>query len=45
MFNFQVNQNLFYALAASDTRPLVKALKATRGASRDCTMGPFSAEQ
>ena len=24
MFNFQVNQNLFYALASSDTRPLVK---------------------
>jgi len=30
MFNFQVNQNLFYALAASDSRPLVKALKATK---------------
>jgi maltose alpha-D-glucosyltransferase/alpha-amylase len=30
MFNFQVNQNLFYALAAADSRPLVKALKATR---------------
>ena len=29
MFNFQVNQNLFYALAASDCRPLVRALKAT----------------
>ncbi|HEY0370334.1 MAG TPA: alpha-amylase family glycosyl hydrolase, partial [Chthoniobacterales bacterium] len=25
MFNFQVNQNLFYALAAADTRPLAKA--------------------
>ena len=23
MFNFQVNQNLFYALAAADARPLV----------------------
>jgi maltose alpha-D-glucosyltransferase/alpha-amylase len=29
MFNFQVNQNLFYALAASDRRPLARALKAT----------------
>src|SRR5207302_428390 len=29
MFNFQVNQHLFYALAAADTRPLIKALKAT----------------
>jgi maltose alpha-D-glucosyltransferase/alpha-amylase len=30
MFNFQVNQNLFYALAASDVRPLRRALKATQ---------------
>ena len=30
MFNFQVNQNLFYALAAADCRPLVRALKATK---------------
>jgi maltose alpha-D-glucosyltransferase/alpha-amylase len=30
MFNFQVNQHLFYALASNDTRPLVKALEATR---------------
>ena len=29
MFNFHVNQTLFYALAASDCRPLVRALKAT----------------
>jgi maltose alpha-D-glucosyltransferase/alpha-amylase len=29
MFNFQVNQNLFYALASSDTRPLIKALERT----------------
>jgi maltose alpha-D-glucosyltransferase/alpha-amylase len=29
MFNFQVNQNLFYALAASDCGPLVRSLKAT----------------
>jgi maltose alpha-D-glucosyltransferase/alpha-amylase len=30
MFNFQVNQHLFYALASADTRPLAKALKATK---------------
>ncbi|HSV16816.1 MAG TPA: alpha-amylase family protein, partial [Casimicrobiaceae bacterium] len=30
MFNFQVNQNLFYALASADTRPLVRALQKTR---------------
>nr|WP_250152623.1 alpha-amylase family protein [Ancylobacter radicis] len=30
MFNFQVNQTLFYALASSDTAPLTKALEATR---------------
>jgi maltose alpha-D-glucosyltransferase/alpha-amylase len=30
MFNFQVNQTLFYAMASGDTRPLVKALAATR---------------
>src|SRR5207302_1566594 len=30
MFNFQVNQNLFYALATADTRPLIKAMKATK---------------
>src|SRR5215813_4024899 len=29
MFNFQVNQNLFYALASADARPLIKAMKAT----------------
>jgi maltose alpha-D-glucosyltransferase/alpha-amylase len=30
MFNFQVNQNLFYALAAEDVRPLVKAMQKTK---------------
>jgi maltose alpha-D-glucosyltransferase/alpha-amylase len=30
MFNFQVNQHLFYALATADSRPLVKALKSTK---------------
>ena len=31
MFNFYVNQHLFYALASADVRPLRKALQATRG--------------
>src|SRR3569623_857254 len=30
MFNFQVNQNLFYALASNDVRPLTRALERTR---------------
>jgi maltose alpha-D-glucosyltransferase/alpha-amylase len=30
MFNFQANQNLFYALAAADARPLAQALVATK---------------
>jgi maltose alpha-D-glucosyltransferase / alpha-amylase len=30
MFNFWVNQHLFYALASSDVRPLKAALRATR---------------
>jgi maltose alpha-D-glucosyltransferase / alpha-amylase len=30
MFNFWVNQHLFYALATSDVKPLIDALKATR---------------
>jgi maltose alpha-D-glucosyltransferase/alpha-amylase len=30
MFNFLVNQNLFYALASSDVRPLADALRETR---------------
>jgi maltose alpha-D-glucosyltransferase/alpha-amylase len=30
MFNFEVNQHLFYALASRDTRPLVKALQTTK---------------
>jgi maltose alpha-D-glucosyltransferase/alpha-amylase len=30
MFNFQVNQHLFYALAAADCRTLAKALAATK---------------
>jgi len=30
MFNFQVNQYLFYALATADSRPLIKALAKTK---------------
>jgi maltose alpha-D-glucosyltransferase/alpha-amylase len=41
MFNFQVNQNLFYALAASDARPLRKALKATQRLPKTAQWGMF----
>jgi maltose alpha-D-glucosyltransferase / alpha-amylase len=41
MFNFQVNQNLFYALAAADTRPLAKALKATKARPASAQWGLF----
>jgi maltose alpha-D-glucosyltransferase / alpha-amylase len=41
MFNFQVNQNLFYALATADTRPLVKAMKATRTRPATAQWGMF----
>jgi maltose alpha-D-glucosyltransferase/alpha-amylase len=41
MFNFWVNQHLFYALAAGDTRPLVKALEATRQRPASAQWGVF----
>jgi maltose alpha-D-glucosyltransferase/alpha-amylase len=41
MFNFQVNQNLFYALAPADSRPLVKALKATKPRPATAQWGMF----
>jgi maltose alpha-D-glucosyltransferase / alpha-amylase len=41
MFNFQVNQNLFYALASSDSRPLAKALKATKPRPASAQWGLF----
>jgi maltose alpha-D-glucosyltransferase / alpha-amylase len=41
MFNFQVNQNLFYALASGDTRPLVKALNSTRARPSTAQWGMF----
>jgi maltose alpha-D-glucosyltransferase / alpha-amylase len=41
MFNFHVNQHLFYALASSDTRPLAKALAATRPRPATAQWGLF----
>lgn len=41
MFNFQVNQNLFYALAVADCRPLVKALKSTKPRPPTAQWGQF----
>jgi maltose alpha-D-glucosyltransferase/alpha-amylase len=41
MFNFQVNQHLFYALASADTRPLAKALKATKPRPATAQWGLF----
>ena len=44
MFNFQVNQNLFYALASADTRPLIQAMKATKTPTGDGPMGHVPAQ-
>ena len=41
MFNFQVNQNLFYALASSDARPLSAALRKTRARPATAQWGQF----
>jgi maltose alpha-D-glucosyltransferase/alpha-amylase len=41
MFNFQVNQNLFYALASSDTRPLAKAMQRTESRPASGQWGIF----
>jgi maltose alpha-D-glucosyltransferase / alpha-amylase len=41
MFNFQVNQNLFYAIAAADTRPLARALAKTRERPASAQWGIF----
>jgi maltose alpha-D-glucosyltransferase/alpha-amylase len=41
MFNFHVNQHLFYALAASDTRPLAKALQETKPRPASAQWGLF----
>ena len=41
MFNFQVNQHLFYALASSDARPLIQAMKATKPRPATAQWGLF----
>ena len=41
MFNFQANQNLFYALASGDSRPLQKALKSTKVRPATAQWGQF----
>jgi maltose alpha-D-glucosyltransferase / alpha-amylase len=41
MFNFFVNQNLFYALASADSRPLAKALQATKPRPASAQWGLF----
>ncbi len=41
MFNFQVNQTLFYALASANCRPLEKALEATRTRPETAQWGLF----
>jgi maltose alpha-D-glucosyltransferase/alpha-amylase len=41
MFNFHVNQNLFYALASGDSRPLAAALKVTRQRPATAQWGLF----
>jgi maltose alpha-D-glucosyltransferase / alpha-amylase len=41
MFNFQANQNLFYALAARDVRPLSAALRKTKPRPATAQWGQF----
>jgi maltose alpha-D-glucosyltransferase / alpha-amylase len=41
MFNFQVNQHLFYAMATSDCRPLIKSLRATKSRPATAQWGSF----
>jgi maltose alpha-D-glucosyltransferase/alpha-amylase len=41
MFNFHVNQHLFYALASADCRPLAKALNDTKPRPATAQWGPF----
>ena len=42
MFNFQVNQHLFYALAAADTRPARQGAGGDEAAAGDGAMGRCS---
>jgi maltose alpha-D-glucosyltransferase/alpha-amylase len=41
MFNFHVNQHLFYAMASADTRPLAKALVETKPRPATAQWGHF----
>jgi maltose alpha-D-glucosyltransferase/alpha-amylase len=41
MFNFEVNQHLFYALASGDSRPLVKAMEETKPRPATAQWGLF----
>src|SRR3984885_4372635 len=41
MFNFEANQHLFFAMASGDSRPLVKALEATRISVATAQWGQF----
>lgn len=41
MFNFQVNQNLFYALASADTKPLIRAMDKTKKRPHSGQWGMF----
>src|SRR3954452_16914385 len=41
MFNFEVNQHLFYALASSDCRPLTKAMEDTKPRPATAQWGLF----
>ena len=41
MFNFEVNQHLFYGLATGDSRPLVKAMRATKPRPATAQWGQF----
>ncbi|MGO8256628.1 trehalose synthase, partial [Rhizobium ruizarguesonis] len=41
MFNFQVTQALFYAFASADTRPLTKAMEATKPRPATAQWGLF----
>jgi maltose alpha-D-glucosyltransferase / alpha-amylase len=41
MFNFEVNQHLFFALASGDSRPLIKAVNATKRRPATAQWGQF----
>jgi len=41
MFNFEVNQHLFYALATSDSRPLIDSLEKTKSRPPTAQWGQF----